>query len=107
MQPRWVQIPIRTCHWLVAGLDARESGCGSGSFATSTFSALLDLLLGAMIDVDRLAAPEHLDDLTVGDGVRSTSIGAPAAMVRRRVHLGDQRHQAAAAPTAATEAVAI
>ena len=33
------QARIKTLHWLWPGLTRPESGCGSGSFATSTFSA--------------------------------------------------------------------
>ena len=60
---------------------------------------LLDLLLGAVIDVDRLAAPEHLDHLTIGDR-RKVDLDRRARRNRRGVgiHLRDQRHERRGGP---------
>src|ERR1700730_5990241 len=55
-------------------------------------AGLIDLLLGAMADIDRLAAPEHLDVLTFGDR-RQVDFDRRASGDGRgvRVHLGHQR----------------
>jgi len=66
---------------VVAILDPGLIGRRVGRLATGHLAGLLDLLLGTVHDVDRLAAPEHLMSCPEAIGVRSTSIGAPAAIV--------------------------
>src|SRR5262249_29453020 len=55
-------------------------------------AGLLDLLLGPVHDVDRLAAPEDLDVLTIGDR-RKIDLDRRAGRDRRgvRIHLGNER----------------
>jgi hypothetical protein len=79
---------------LVLRLDARGVGLRVGQPGDIDVLRLFDLLLGAVIDEDRLAAPEHLDRLAFLDrgqidldrraGGNGRSVG---------VHLRDQRHQ--------------
>ena len=85
-------MPITTSHWSWPSLTRAESVCGSGRLATRHVPGLLDLLLGAVADVDRLAAPEHLDVLSLGDR-RQIDLDRRAGRDRRgvRVHLGNQR----------------
>ena len=85
-------MPISTSHWSWPDLTRCWSGCGSGRLATSTFARLLDLLLGAVIDEDRLAAPEHLDHLAFDDR-RQIDLDRRTGRDGRgvRVHLRDQR----------------
>src|SRR5215510_5926335 len=76
---------------LVAGLDALLVGLGIRQTRDIDRARLLDLLLAAVVDEDRPAAPEHLDDLTFCDGAeidfdRRTSRDGG----RVRVHLRDQ-----------------
>src|SRR5437867_3626965 len=52
---------------LMARLDALLVGLGVRQARNVDAARLVDLLLGPMADVDRLAAPEHLDDLPLGD----------------------------------------
>ena len=87
-------MPITTSHWSWPSLTRSESGSGSGRLATLTFLRLVDLFLGAMEDEDRLRAPEHLDDLPVGDR-REVDLDRRAGRDGRgvRIHLRDQRHQ--------------
>ena len=94
MQPRWVQMPISTSHCVLALLDARRVGLRIGQARDIDVARLLDLFLGAVVDEDRLAAPEHLDDLALGDRAE-VDLDRRAGGDRRgvRVHLRDQRHQ--------------
>ena len=77
MQPRWVQMPIITSHGS-RSLPARFSsvaGALSGRLALRASGSMriverhglgfLDLLLGAVADEDRLAAPHHRDRLAL------------------------------------------
>src|SRR5262245_63610492 len=50
---------------IVTRLDARRIRLRVRQLRHVNVLRLLDLLLGAVIDVDRLAAPEHLDHLTI------------------------------------------
>src|SRR4029078_11616414 len=51
----------------MALLDTRLVGLRIGQACDRHLAGLVDLLLGAMADVDRLAAPEHLDVLSLGN----------------------------------------
>ena len=73
-------MPISTSHWSLPGFTRGCRAAGSGRLPRSTFLRLLDLFLGAVADEDRLAAPEHLDDLAFGDRRR----GRPRSGRRRR-----------------------
>src|SRR5437762_8832826 len=55
-------------------------------------AGLVDLLLGPVADVDRLAAPEHLDVLSFGDRGQ-VDLNRRTGRDRRgiRIHLGNQR----------------
>src|SRR5262245_36797000 len=79
---------------LVTRLDARRIGLRIRQLGDVDVLRLLDLLLGAMIDVDRLAAPEHLDNLTNGDR-RKIDLDRRARRNRRGVgiHLRNQRYE--------------
>ena len=79
---------------VVALLDARLIGLRIGQAVDRDRARLVDLLLGAVADEDRLAAPEHLDDLPLGDR-REIDLDRRAGRDGRGVgiHLGDQRHQ--------------
>ena len=92
MQPRWVQMPITTSHWSLPGLTRASSVCGSGRLDERNLAGVFDLLLGAVADVDRLAAPEHLDVLSFGDRGQ-IDLDRRAGRDRRgiRIHLGDER----------------
>ena len=92
MQPRWVQMPITTSHWSWPSLTRDWSVAGSGRLGDRHRAGLVDLLLGPVHDVDRLAAPEHLDVLSVGDR-RQIDLDRRAGRDRRsiRIHLGNQR----------------
>ena len=94
MQPRWVQMPITTSHCSWPFLTRSLSGSGSGRLDDVDVLGLVDLFLGAMEDEDRLGAPEHLDDLSVGDR-REVDFDRRARRDGRgiRIHLRDQRHQ--------------
>ena len=87
-------MPITTSHCSWPGLTrARRPAAGSGRLATLTSLRLLDLLRRAVADEDRLAAPEHLDDLPLGDrGEIDLDRGAGGDGRGVRVHLRDQRH---------------
>ena len=79
---------------VVPSLTRVASGCGSGRLARLTFARLLDLLLGAVVDEDRLAAPEHLDHLALGDRAEidlDRRAGRDGRSIR--IHLRDQRHK--------------
>src|SRR6185295_16070812 len=52
---------------VMALLDARRVRLGVGQRRDVDLLRLVDLFLGPMEDEDRLRAPEHLDDLPVGD----------------------------------------
>jgi len=93
------------CHSSWPALTRFSSVSGSGSVANIHVAGVIDLLLGAVGDVDRLAAPEYFDGLAFCDRRQSTSIGAPA-MVELRIHLRDQRHNRCSRANAATEPVA-
>ena len=95
-------MPITTSHWSWPALTRAWSVCGSGRLSTVDRARLVDLLLGAVADEDRLDAPEHLDDLPVRDRAE-IDLDRRAGRDRRgvRVHLRDQRHQRRRAPTAA------
>ena len=87
-------MPISTSHWSWPALTRASSGCGSGRLATLTVARLVDLLLGAVVDEDRLAAPEHLDHLAFGDR-RQIDLDRRAGRDGGGVgiHLRDQRHK--------------
>ena len=87
-------MPMTTSHCSWPGLTRAESGSGSGRVGDVDLLRLVDLLLGAMGDEDRLGAPEHLDDLPFGDR-REIDLDRRAGGDGRgvRIHLGDQRHQ--------------
>ena len=79
---------------VLAGLDALLVGLRIGQAAKLDVARLVDLFLGAVADEDRLAAPEHLDDLALGDrGEVDLDRGAGGDRRSIRVHLRDQRHQ--------------
>ena len=79
---------------VLAWLDAVLVGLRIGQAAELDVARLLDLLLGAVADEDRLAAPEHLDDLSLGDRAKvHLDRGAGGDRRSIRVHLRDQRHQ--------------
>src|SRR3569833_2402871 len=77
---------------LMAVLGAGLVGCGIGQARHRNLTDLVDLLLAAMADVDRLAAPEHLDVLPFGDGAE-IDLDRRAGRDRRgiRIHLGNER----------------
>ena len=79
---------------VVALLDARLVGRRVRQARHIDRARLVDLFLGAMVDEDRLAAPEHLDHLALGDR-RQIDLDRRAGRDRGgiRVHLRDQRHQ--------------
>ncbi len=76
---------------VVAVLDAGLIGGGVLEVAERDLLGLIDLLLGPVHDVDRLAAPEHLDVLTVRDRGQ-IDLDRRAGRDRRgvRIHLGDE-----------------
>ena len=53
---------------VVAGLHALLVGLRIGQAGEIDAARLVDLFLRTVADEDRLAAPEHLDHLTFGDG---------------------------------------
>src|SRR5579883_636004 len=79
---------------LVAGLDARLVGLRVLEIIDRHRADLVDLLLGAMADEDRLAAPEDLDDLPFGDR-GEVDLDRRAGSDRRGIgiHLPDQGYQ--------------
>src|SRR4029078_8911471 len=79
---------------VMALLDARGVRLRIRQARYINFLRLLDLLLRAMEDEDRLRAPEHLDDLSVGDR-SEVDLDRRAARDGRcvRVHLRDQRNE--------------
>ena len=85
-------MPITTSHWSWPSLTRAWSVCGSGRLETGDLAGLVDLLLGAVTDVDRLAAPEHLDVLALGDR-RQIDFDRRAGRDGRgiRIHLGNKR----------------
>ena len=87
-------MPIRTSHCSWPVCTRAESGAGSGSVCQFTSLRAVDVALAAMEDEDRLAAPEHLDDLALGDG-REIDLERGAGGDGRgvRFHLADQRHK--------------
>ena len=97
MQPRWVQMPMTTSHCSWPGLVRSASVAGSGRLADVDVLGLVDLLLGAMEDEDRLGTPENLDDLPVGDRGQ-IDFDRRAGGNRRGVgiHLRDERHKGCA-----------
>ena len=92
MQPRWVQMPITTSHWSWPALTRASSLSRIGQARDHHAAGLVDLLLGAMADVDRLAAPEHLDVLSLGNR-RQIDLDRRAGRNGRsiRIYLGNQR----------------
>src|SRR5262249_58014158 len=84
---------------IVTGLDARGIRLRVRQFRHVDVLRLLDLLLGAVIDVDRLAAPEHLDHLAVGDR-RKIDLYRRARRNRPGIgiHLRDQRNERRGSP---------
>ena len=104
MQPRWVQMPIITSQGS-RSLPARFSsvaGALSGRLALRASGSklverhglgLVDLLLGAVADEDRLAAPHHGDRLALLD-MGEIDLGRRHRQRRLvRVHLIEQRPQ--------------
>ena len=77
---------------VVAFLDPGRIRLRIGQAGDVDLLRFLDLLLGAVADVDRLAAPEHLDVLAFGDR-RQIDFDRRARRNGRgiRVHLGNQR----------------
>ena len=77
---------------IMARLDARLVALRIGQARYRHLAGLIDLLLGPVADVDRLAAPEHLDVLSFGDRGQ-VDLDRRAGRDRRgiRVHLGNQR----------------
>ena len=77
---------------VMPGLDTRLVGLRIGQARDRHCAGLLDLLLGAVHDVDRFAAPEHLDVLSCRDR-RQVDLDRRTGRDRRgvRVHLGDER----------------
>src|SRR5215211_5756486 len=73
-------------------LDALLVALRIGQARYRHLAGLVDLLLGPMADVDRLAAPEHLDVLSLGDRGQ-VDLNRRTGRDRRgiRVHLGNQR----------------
>ncbi len=77
---------------VVAVLDPRLIGGRIGQARNRHAAGLVDLLLGAVADVDRLAAPEHLDVLSFGDRGQIDLDGSAGRNGRGiRIHLGNQR----------------
>jgi hypothetical protein len=76
---------------VVAVLDAGLIGGRVLEIAERDLLGLLDLLLGPVHDVDWLAAPEHLDVLTVSDrGQIDLDRGTGRNRRGVRVHLGNE-----------------
>src|SRR5262245_6484492 len=75
-------------------LDARRVRLRVGQARQIDVLRLFDLLVGTVIDEDRLAAPEHLDDLACGNR-RQIDLDRCTGRDGRsvRIHLRDQRHQ--------------
>ena len=80
---------------VVAFLDPGLIGRRIGQARDRHRAGLVDLLLGAVHDVDRLAAPEHLDVLPGGDR-RQIDFDRRAGRDRRgvRIHLGNEAARA-------------
>src|ERR1700716_1196864 len=76
---------------VMALLDPRLIRLRIGKTRDRHLASLVDLLLGAVADVDRLAAPEHLDVLPFGDR-RQIDFDRRAGRDGRgvRVHLGNE-----------------
>src|SRR5262249_33859106 len=74
---------------------------GAGTLPPVAVPPPLALLFGAVIDVDRLAAPEPLDPLPISDR-RKIALDRRARRDRRGVgiHLRDQRHERRGGPDA-------
>ena len=85
-------MPITTSHWSCPGLTRAEFGLGIGQAGDIHLLRLLDLLLGAVRNEDRLRSPEHFDDLSIGNG-REIDFDRGACRDGRgvRIHLRDQR----------------
>src|SRR6266478_3731946 len=77
---------------VVALLDPGLVGLRIGKACDRHRAGLVDLLLGAVADVDRLAPPEHLDVLPFGNR-RQIDFDRRAGRNRRgvRIHLGNER----------------
>src|SRR5436190_22241843 len=77
---------------IVAFLDPRLVGLRIGKAGDVDLARLVDLLLGAVADIDRLAAPEQLDVLAFGDR-RQIDIDRRAGRDGRgiRIHLRNKR----------------
>src|SRR3954467_8023195 len=107
MQPRWVQMPIRTSHSSLPGLTRLSSACGSGRLETLTLRASsISFLVRWLM---KIGAPRQntLMSCPSAIGVRSTSIGAPAAIVEASGFIWAMNGQSVAAPpTAAAHPVA-
>src|SRR5439155_20789781 len=76
---------------VMARLDPRLIALRIGQARYRHLAGLVDLLLGPVADVDRLAAPEHLDVLSFGDRGQ-VDLNRRAGRDRRgiRVYLGNQ-----------------
>src|SRR5262245_43669480 len=86
---------------LVTRLDARRIRLRVRQLRHVDVLRLLDLLLGAVIDVDRLAAPEHLDHLAIGDRCK-INLDRRARRNGRGIgmHLRNQWHERRGSPDA-------
>ena len=89
MQPRCVQTPTTISH---SGFLTRSlSGCGSTSCAEIDVLGRLDVLLGAVIDEHRLAAPDDGDPLADLDRRQVDAGRRQSQRIGRRVHAVDER----------------
>ena len=81
---------------VLARLDALLVGLRIGQACEFDLARLVDLFLGAVADEDRLAAPEHLDDLPLGDRARDRP--RPERRRRSSTRPGSSARSAAPAP---------
>src|SRR5712675_2778384 len=104
MQPRCVHMPITTSHWSWPGLTRASSGCGSGRLLTGTARASSISFLVRWLMKIGLPRQNTLMSCPSAIGARSTSIGAPAAMVEASGFIWETNGQSAATPPTAAAA---
>src|SRR5215813_786233 len=107
MQPRWVQMPTTTSHWSCPGLMRSLSACGSGRLASGTLWASSISFLVRWLTKIGLPRQNTLMTWPSAMGVRSTSMGTPAAIVEASGFIwAISGTSVAPAPIAPTAAVA-
>src|SRR3981081_152436 len=97
-------MPSTTSHWSWPGLTRASSGCGSGRLLTGTARASSISFLVRWLMKIGLPRQNTLMSCPEAIGARSTSIGAPAAMVEASGFIWEMNGQRVAAPPPAAAA---